>query len=151
MFIVHCPPLLFLSDKITSPKGTVYTGQYGIQTNAVKTVIKLIEKEKPNEIVIYPEGLLINFLTGTESESYYNSMLPMYTESFGEQRYIDSIEKNKPEYIVIIFTDMFEYGTHFLGIDYGLSFGEYLSEKYYLPEEYNKNSTPLEYLIYKRK
>ena len=142
---------MYLSDKITSPKGTVYTGQYGIQTNAVKTVIKLIEKEKPNEIVIYPEGLLINFLTGTESESYYNSMLPMYTESFGEQRYIDSIEKNKPEYIVIIFTDMFEYGTHFLGIDYGLSFGEYLSEKYYLPEEYNKNSTPLEYLIYKRK
>jgi hypothetical protein len=142
---------MYLSEKIASPKGTVYTGKYSLQTKVADKIIKLAEKEKPNEIVIYPEGLLINFLTDTKSEDYYNSMLPMYTESFGEQKYIDALEKSKPEYVVIILSDMAEYGTGFLGINYGLNFNDYLSEKYYLPEEYNEKSVPTEYLIYKRK
>lgn len=142
---------MYLSEKIASPKGIVYTGKYGLQTNAANKIIKLTEKEKPNEVVIYPEGMLINFLTDTKSEDYYNSMLPMYVESFGEQRYIDALEKSKPEYVVIILSDMYEYGTGFLGINYGLNFNDYLSEKYYLPEEYNEKSVPTEYLIYKRK
>ncbi len=142
---------MYLTQKISSPKGTVYTGKYTLQTKVTDKIMKLAEKEKPNEIVIYPEGLLINFLTGTKSENYYNSMLPMYTESLGEQRYIDAIEKSKPEYIVIILSDMAEYGASYLGIGYGLKFNDYLNEKYYLPEEYNENTIPLESKVYKRK
>ena len=118
----------YLGGKISSDKGTIYT--YDTVAESVENLVTVLKDGEANAAVIYPEGLLINFLTGIKSHDYYNSLLPVYSESLGDERIISNIEKFKPDYIVLSNIGMLEYGHNFIGEDYAVDFGKYLFNNY---------------------
>ncbi len=134
-----------LIGKVSTPKGTIYTFEQNAA--AANTLIASLEQNKPEIALIYPEGLIINFLTDIKSDDYYNSMLPLYTESLGEQAFIDNIEKTRPEYIIINNLSMHEYGAEFICDDYAYNFRNYVFGKYSVAEDIDNG---FRYIVLKR-
>lgn len=136
---------LYLDYKIETPRGTIYT--YDTVAEATGILIKELKEKNAGKAVIYPEGLIINFLADIKSDDYYNSLLPPYSEGFGDKRIIDNFENLKPEYVVLSNLGMLEYGQKLVGEDYAVDFGKYLRGKY-ISEEIGNG---LKYIIFKRK
>ena len=119
---------MVFNQKISTDKGTIYSS-----IKNANTTNRLIDSIKGSDIktaVIYPEGLIINFLTGTESHDYMNSMLPLYVESLNEQRIINHIEDMNPDVIVLTNANMKEYGVEYICENYAFDFKDYLTENY---------------------
>ena len=92
-----------MQGKIETKKGTIKTvSEWGKITQNLINYIDNIEEENPN-ILILPEGLIVNFLTNKKNtpEGFYNSLIPLYTEGFGEDKIIEHYKKNAPDYFVI--------------------------------------------------
>ncbi|MBR6098955.1 hypothetical protein IKP85_04340 [bacterium] len=137
---------LFLSDKISTDRGNIYT--YSEIADATNNLIAGLETSDAKSAVIYPEGLLVNFLTGIKSDDYYNSMLPLYIESIGEDRFLKSLKENNPEYIVLNNQSTYEYGAEHITKDYAYDFGKYLQESYEPVEDIDRG---FRYIVFKRK
>ncbi len=127
----------FLNNEIKTEKGTIYTMQG--EAEGINSLIAGLEQSNAKSAVIYPEGLVINFLTGIKSDDYYNSMLPLYIESLGEDRFINSIQTEKPEYIILNNKSTAEYGANMVGEDFALDFKNYVLENYELIEDMDNN------------
>lgn len=98
---------------------------------------KLIQYIKNNtkpsdKIVVLPEGMMINFLTQRESDGFYNSMLPLYVETFGEDKIIEHYKNYKPEYFILNNLDMKDYYFRYICSDYALDFCGFIVENYEL-------------------
>ena len=80
--------------KISTSHGTIYTNRY--YGDSSSELINFVNQntDKNDKIVIFPEGMTINFLTERKSDDYYNSLLPLYVETFGEEKLIDHYKKN---------------------------------------------------------
>ncbi len=124
---------VLLNEKVSTARGAIYT----FEKNALMTQ-KLIDGLKRNNVksaYIYPEGLIVNFLANVKADDYYNSMLPLYTESLGEDRFIDNLKQTKPGYIILNNLSMREYGAGFICDDYAFNFRDYLFENYSMVDD----------------
>lgn len=98
-----------------------------------KLIQYIKETTKPTDkIVIFPEGMMINFLTHRESDGFYNSMLPLYAETFGEDKIIEHYKENPPEYFILNNLNMKNYYFGYICTDYALDFCGFLVENYEL-------------------
>lgn len=121
----------FLNNKIQTPKGTIYTTkQLAESTNELINYIEQNAKDK--KIVIFPEGMTVNFLTDTKSDGFYNSLLPLYIETFGEEKIIEYYQANKPDYIVLTNQNMKDYYFEYICKDYAHKFCGFIQENYSL-------------------
>lgn len=134
--------------KITNKNSTIYTPPQEGQSTTL--LIDYIEKntQKSDKIVIYPEGLMINFLTNRKSDGWYNSMLPLYVEVFGEDKFIEHFQKSLPEYIIFNNKNMKDYYFEYICKDYAVGFCAFVNENY---RQSAVISGELNYLIFKRK
>lgn len=144
----YAPFLSGLNSKITTSKGYFYTNK--LYANAANDVIDFIANntDKDDKIVIFPEGLTINFLTDRKGDDYYNSMLPLYIESFGEKRIVEHFEKNKPEFFILTNENMSDYGFKHICNDYAFGLCEFININYELIKTVDYD---YRYLIFKRK
>lgn len=149
MYIGVNNSILELTDsKIQTPKGAIYTAKYmGESTNQL---IEFIQKNtKPDDkIVIFPEGMTVNFLADRKSDDFYNSLLPLYIETFGEEKIINNYRKNPPEYIIFNNLNMKDYYFKYICQDYALNFCGFVKENY-TPQKII--DTGFRYLIFKHK
>lgn len=133
--------ILFNGNKIFTTK------EVQLSTNNLITFInqntKLVDKT-----VIFPEGMTINFLVQRPSDDFYNSLLPLYIETFGENKITNYYKKNKPEYIIFTNENMSNYGFNYICEDYALDFCSFVSENY---KNINIIGNEKRFLIYKRK
>ena len=106
---------------------------------------KTAEKGK---VVVYPEGLSINILSGRESDNKFYSLIPMNVEGFGEELISKRIEITKPEYIVINNYDTSAYYFKNFGKDYAREIFKYIENNYELKAVIRDI---LEYKIYRLK
>lgn len=98
-----------------------------------KLVQYIKETTKPTDkIVVLPEGMMINFLTKRDSDGFYNSLLPLYVETFGEDNIIEHYKKNPPEYFILNNLDMKDYYFRYICGDYALDFCGFIVENYEL-------------------
>lgn len=157
IFILMVSLLIFLENlnmlsidnyKISTPKGTIYTSKdYAESSNQLIGFIT--QKTAQNDkIVIFPEGMTINFLTQRRSDDYYNSLLPLYTETFGDKKIINHYESNKPEYIIFNNLDMKDYYFRFICQDYALDFCGFVQKNYEIETVIGDE---FRYLIFRRK
>lgn len=58
--------------------------------------------QKSDKLLVYPEGVLVNYLTEREPDYMYYSLHPIFMETFGEDNVIQKIKENKIEYIMVI-------------------------------------------------
>lgn len=101
-FITDVIWISHMNEKIITDKGRLETLEgWGKATNGLLEFMNTLNKENPN-IIIFPEGLSINFLSKKETtaDGFYNSLIPLYVESFGEDKIINNFKENMPDYIV---------------------------------------------------
>ena len=134
-----------LNHKISTPKGKIYTSEN--EAVAALELLGYIKYKKVNNIVIYPEGLLLNFLSNTKSEDWYNSLIPLYEETFGDDRIIDYLAQKRPEYIVLNNQNMKDYYYETICVNYAIPVCKFITKEYRPVEgiDYGRR-----YLIYKR-
>ena len=100
-----------------------------------KSLNMLIEYIKTNtktedEILVYPEGLSVNVLSGRKSDNKFYSLIPLYIETFGEDIILKRFEITKPKYIVISNYDTSIYYYRYFGVDYAIGIFDYISKNY---------------------
>ena len=117
-----------LNTPIVTEKGVIYTHKNNAEVTNGLT--KILRENEVKTAYIYPEGLTVNFLSNVDGDGYFNSLLPLYSESFGEKAFIDAIEKHKPEVIVLSNQNMKEYGVEYICSNYAFEFCNYLSKNY---------------------
>ena len=130
--------------KIKTERGIVYTSE--------KSVLETINYIQNNtsatdKIVVYPECLAINFMTGRKSDNKFYSLIPLYVETFGEELITKRIDFIKPEYIVISNYNTSNYYYSYFGQDYAGEIYNYILKNYSLEKEFGKK---LMFMIYKR-
>lgn len=82
----------FTDGKIRTNKGTIYTVK-NLSDSTNKLIEFLNSTDKKDRVVIFPEGMTVNFLAEHKSDDFYNSLLPLYIESFGENKIIEHYKK----------------------------------------------------------
>lgn len=133
---------------INSNFGTIYVEKI-LYSPTVELINFIKEKVKnTDEIVILPEGLVINFLTGRKSDDFYNSLIPLYWEVFGDEKLIQHFDKTKPEYIVFSNWENKDYYLKYICSDYAVSFCNFVAKNYHLNKTIEGD---FRYLIYKKK
>ncbi|MDD3014787.1 MAG: hypothetical protein PHC34_13885 [Candidatus Gastranaerophilales bacterium] len=100
--------------------------------------VKYINKNVPQKasILVIPEGLILNFLTDRPSHGWYYSLIPNYVETLGEDKIINNLEKNPPDYIFVNNRECTEYGFPYFGKDYGFEIDNFIKENYEFQEEF---------------
>lgn len=103
----------------------------------VKKLDNIIEYVKNNTkpsdtVVVYPECLAINVASNRKGDNKFYSLIPLYTETFGEDLISARIVNIKPEYILINNYDTGFYGPKEFGYDYGVRILDTIKENYTL-------------------
>lgn len=134
---------------IKTERGRIYTTGYFYKSSV--ELIDYINKntKKADSIVILPEGAMINFLTQRPTDNYFTSLIPLYVETFGEEKIINHFKESKPEYIIFNNWDSSrDYYFKTICNDYALSFCSFVA-KNYTQEKVIDNG--FRYLIFKKK
>lgn len=134
-----------LNTKIATPRGKIYTNKE--DGNAALELLGYIKYKKIKNVVIYPEGLLLNFLSETNSDDRYNSLIPLYEETFGDNRIIDYFAQKRPEYFVLSNLNTKDYYYETICVNYALDFCRFVAAEYNIEEKFDYGRR---YLIYKR-
>lgn len=134
--------------KIQNENGIFYTNSaYGNSINELIKYIK-INSTSSDRVVVYPEGLVVNFFTKRDSDDKFYSLTPLYVETFGEELIVKRFEYIKPEFIVISNYNTSNYYYSHFGQDYAKNLYEYIIRNYTYEKNIGKN---LMFSVYKRK
>ena len=129
--IFYARQLPVLQTKIDSLRGDIYTTEE--HASVINETLSLLNSTPQNtSVVVYPEGLIVNFLSKTSriSDDYFNSLLPLYVETFGEQVIIDNFEQSMPNYILFTNQNMSDYNSGYICRDYAQEFCKSVMKKY---------------------
>lgn len=129
-------------------RGKIYTSKR--LSEATEELIGYIDKntKKTDRVVVFPEGLMINFFAQRQSDGFYNSLIPLYVEVFGEDKLISHFKNTKPEYIIFDNQDTSDYYFKYICKDYAVSFCNFVAKNYSHEKTIDKNG--FRYLIFKR-
>ncbi len=120
------------SLKIETARGTFYGFDNNREIRCKDLIEFLIKNTRENEtLVVMPEGVTINFLSGRDNPLYYYHFLPydlLRTEV--EKDVISRLKKKNPDYIAIVQRSTAEYGYPSFGIDYGQQLFKWINENY---------------------
>lgn len=136
------------TGKIASPQGKIYT--YPEDAAAVSEVLSFLNNDYGDaKAVIYPEGLMINFLSqnSLKADDYYNSMIPLYVESMGEEKFINNLKKTKPEFVIFTNQSTADYYFKNICTDYAQQFCMTVVKNY---EHVKQIDGGAGYLLYKK-
>jgi hypothetical protein len=81
-------------------------------------------------LVVFPEGEVLNALTGRRNPLRYKLFLPGYLSEQNEEKVIADFERAQPKAVVILYRPTSEYGPGRFGEDYGLRLRAYLDAHY---------------------
>lgn len=104
--------------KIATTRGIIRTTPY--YGNTIREFLNYIQKNtsKNDTVLVYPEGLAVNFLSNRASDNKFYSLIPLYVETFGENLIMDRLYIKQHEYIAITNYDTSLYYYSKFGIDY---------------------------------
>ena len=130
--------------KIKTERGVVYTSE-----PSVKETIDYVNDNTAltDRVVVYPECLAVNFMTGRVSDNKFYSLIPLYVETFGENLITKRLNLIKPEYVIISNYNTSNYYFSFFGQDYAGLIYDYVRKNYSQEHEFGKK---LMFIIYKR-
>lgn len=145
IFISNFSTLSLPQYKITTERGTIYTQKY--IADSTNQLINFLKNQNGNA-VIFPEGMSVNFLSNTISDDYYNSLLPLYVETFTEEKIINHYRENLPEYVIFNNLNMKDYYFKYICEDYALDFCRFVKDNYEMDKIIDNG---FRYVIFKRK
>lgn len=120
--------LLNKNIEIKTEKGIIKTSP---TWEEYKEVINFTQTTKKDaKVIVYPEGLVVNFLADRVSDNKFYSLIPLYVETFGEDLIIKRLEKFKPDYIIITDYDTSAYYYKKFGEDYAAQIMAWINKNY---------------------
>lgn len=115
------------SFPIHSSRGTFYDSNAG-RAQALNTLIGLVHG---GTMSVMPEGLTLNYLTGSRTTLTYQTFTPVETaDPTVEREIIAQIQAHPPERVVLVPRNTGEFGYRGFGIDYDQQLVRYLLAKY---------------------
>lgn len=134
---------------IITRKGIIYANK-----NEGPSLCKTIDYINANfpknaKFVMFPEGLMLNFLTERESNGLYYCLIPPVIEAFGEKRIIKNLSLNLPDYIIVNNINTFYYKYSFFGKDYAHEVMKFIEKEYNPVKEVSNEGLKIK--IYKKK
>lgn len=136
-----------LTGKIASPQGVIYT--FKPQAEAANKVLSFLNNDNnAKTAVVYPEGLILNFLSKNrlKSDDYYNSLIPLYFESMGEDKFLNQLIEKRPDFVVLNNQNMSDYYFKNICTDYAQYFCYAVLREYVPLKEINSR---IQYSIYR--
>ncbi|MFN2385264.1 MAG: ArnT family glycosyltransferase [Thermoanaerobaculia bacterium] len=70
--------------------------------------------------VVFPEGMIVNYLSGRPNPIRHKLFLPGYVTRGNEPGIVEELERTRPAAVVVLNRPAGEYGRGFFGTDYGL-------------------------------
>jgi hypothetical protein len=77
----------------------------------------------------FPEGLMFNYLTRTQSASPYTAYLPTFFSVFGDT-ILKSLQEKPPDFVLLVERSTLEHGYAYFGIDYATEVLGWIRENY---------------------
>jgi hypothetical protein len=147
-FSFSCYGLDLSQQTIETQNGKIFTSE-PLAKSSNELIDYISKNTKPSDkIVIFPEGMMINFLADRKSDDWYNSLLPLYIETFSEEKVIEHFKSDKPDYIILNNLDMKDYYYRYICQDYALGFCEFVKDNY--RQETVINNGYLNYIVFKK-
>lgn len=105
---------------------------YKKQQKAADTVNNFIKKNvKNNEnFIVIPEGQIFNLIHKKDYSFYNSTFTPLDFETFGDEKLIEQLKKDKTTYIFLFPRETMEYGAKNFGKDYAVDFYKYIIDNY---------------------
>jgi hypothetical protein len=142
--------------RVTSPQGNLFCWR-SQQSIFFWQAVDYLAKNTPQEssVVVFPEGVSINFFTNRQMPLKYYSFLPQDIKIYGEDNLIVQLRQAKVDYIVIQSRDTMEYGYAGFGFDYAERILLFIKENYQQVRQFgafpNASPTEMGVVIFKRK
>jgi hypothetical protein len=125
------------SVELKGVNGRMIAPEY-IVYDAMRVAINyLTDYKRPEEtLLVIPEGVTVNFLTGIPNPTSYNLFTPPELNVPGvERQLIEELKANKVDRILLINRPLQEYGSQGPGIDYAHKLMDFLAENYILEQQ----------------
>lgn len=137
--------------KINSPKAAFYTGV--AHTRTLNDALSYIKNNIPEDktLLVMEEGLLLNWFSGRKTNLKYYALIPHMIDTIGEQKIIEDLSADMPDYIMITSNEYPFVGC--FGIQYAKEIIQFVFENY----DYEKSivhselKKSLEITIFKKK
>lgn len=127
------------TGKISSPHGTIYT--YKQNADNINNILSILNNDENvnSTALIYPEGMIINFLSknNIKSDDYYNSLLPLYLESMGEEKFQKVLDEKNPEFIILTSQNTSDYYFNHICTNYAFNFCNQVEQEYQQEATFN--------------
>lgn len=111
------------------------------QTELVAETIRRMTP-RGSGLVVFPEGELLNFLSGRRNPVRHKLYLPGYVASENESEIVAELSRSRPAAVVIWRRPTGEYGRGFFGEDYGKKIGEWAHVNYEMTPEASPRAGP---------
>jgi hypothetical protein len=97
--------------------------------SAIVNVVR--SRTRPGDgLVVFPEGGVLNFLSGRPNRIRYKLFIPGYLTDENEADVVRELERAPPAAIVVLDRETPEYGRTLFGVDYGASVRRWIEENY---------------------
>ena len=137
------------NTEILTDRGRIKTRKESAElTNELIKFINGIENN--SYVMIFPEGLNINFLGKNETKTagFYNSLIPLYVEGFGDETITKYYKDNPPDYIVFLNTKMNDYGYDEICNSYAFKLCDFTKNNYRAVKKYESEKE--KFIIFKK-
>jgi hypothetical protein len=116
-------PVPGTSGMLSAPRETV---------DAVRRVVDALRTCSPSDggLAVFPEGEVLNYLSGRRNPIRYKLYLPGYLQSQNESRIIEELSHSPPGSIVIWPRPLGEYGRGFFGDDFATRLRAWIAARY---------------------
>ena len=99
-----------------------------IMNETLKYIDKLMSKE--DTFIVFPEGVMINYLSRKSNPSRYFEFTPNFVEAIGEEKILDVISPTHPSFIILSEKDTSEHGAQYFGKNYALNIYSWIANNY---------------------
>ena len=132
-------------------KGNIYVDKMYLQPYK-DTLLWINENtKKSGSILVLPESPMLNFLTEHPTNNLYYHLIPNHIKAIGEEKIVNDLNFNKPDFIILQAIDYIRYGKRFLGYDYGLDIYKFINDNYEYQTMFISSEKTFSILIYKKK
>ena len=120
---------------------------------AQKTIDWINSNTKPtDEIVVLPEGVMINFMTGRPSNPKFYHLIPNHISALGENKVVEGLAEHKPDYFIINNVSYLSYGKRYICKDFGFGICNFVNENYDFVTRFESDTSVHFFMdIYKKK
>jgi hypothetical protein len=119
---------------IVSARGTFYDAN----PDRARILGDLMRRVKGGTLAVMPEGVAINYLSGTRTTLTYHTFTPVETAYEDiEQDILRELEARPPDRVAIVSRDVREFGFRGFGVDYDQRVMAWLRERYEVEAQWN--------------